>query len=71
MYISILILWVGSLTFVPHTHNWLNIHISHITVMFLQGGYTPLHRAASCGNPEVVKMLLDNGCDINAEDKVS
>ena len=39
--------------------------------MFLQYGYTPLHDAASSGNPEVVKMLLDKGCDINAQNKVS
>ena len=39
--------------------------------MFLQNGYTPLHHAASSGNPEVVKMLLDKGCDINAQSEVS
>ena len=39
--------------------------------MFLQDGYTPLHHAASSGNPEVVKTLLDEGCDINAEGWVS
>ena len=39
--------------------------------MFLQGGYTPLHRAASVGDQIVVEMLLDNGCDINAKSNVS
>ena len=39
--------------------------------MFLQGGYTPLHFAASSDNPEVVKMLLDKGCDISAVNIVS
>ena len=39
--------------------------------MFLQGGDTPLHRAASSGDHIVVKMLLDNGCDINAKNDVS
>ena len=39
--------------------------------MFLQGGYTPLHHAASAGDHIIVKMLLDNGCDINAKDDVS
>ena len=39
--------------------------------MFLQIDSTPLHRAASSGNPEVVKMLLDKGCDINAQNIVS
>ena len=39
--------------------------------MFLQVGYIPLHRAASGGDHIVVKMLLDNGCDINAKNDVS
>ena len=39
--------------------------------MFLQGGHTPLHDAASAGDHITVKMLLDNGCDINAENEVS
>ena len=39
--------------------------------MFLQGGCTPLHRAASTGDHVIVKMLLDNGCDINAKSNVS
>ena len=39
--------------------------------MFLQDGDTPLHRAAYSEDPGVVKMLLDNGCDINAKNNVS
>ena len=40
--------------------------------MFLQGGDTPLHHVAACSeDPGVVKMLLDNGCDINAKNNVS
>ena len=39
--------------------------------MFLQVGATPLHRATSSGNHKVIKLLLDKGCDINAEDDVS
>ena len=39
--------------------------------MFLQGGDTPLHRAASIGNHVIAKMLLDNGCDVNAKNNVS
>ena len=39
--------------------------------MFLQIGYTPLHIAASTGDHIIVKMLLDNGCDINAKNNVS
>ena len=40
--------------------------------MFLQDGHTPLHHAAAYSeDPGVVKMLLDNGCDINAKNDVS
>ena len=39
--------------------------------MFLQAGDTPLHHAASSDNPEVVKILLDKGCDISAVNEVS
>ena len=41
--------------------------------MFLQIGDTPLHDAAysTSNDPGVVKMLLDNGCDINAKNDVS
>ena len=39
--------------------------------MFLQRGDTPLHHAASSGDDIVVKMLLDNGCDINVKNNVS
>ena len=39
--------------------------------MFLQDGETPLHHVASVGDHEIVKMLLDNGCDINAKNNVS
>ena len=40
--------------------------------MFLQRGDTPLHDAAAYSkDPGVVKMLLDNGCDINAKNNVS
>ena len=40
--------------------------------MFLQDGDTPLHNAAAYSeDPGVVKMLLDNGCDINAKNNVS
>ena len=40
--------------------------------MFLQFGDTPLHDAAAYSkDPGVVKMLLDNECDINAKNNVS
>jgi ankyrin repeat protein len=30
------------------------------------GGSTPLHTAASCNKPEVAKVLLANGAQVNA-----
>ena len=40
--------------------------------MFLQIGDTPLHRTAAYSeDPGVVKILLGNGCDINAKNDVS
>lgn len=32
-------------------------------------GYTPLHRAASQGNYEIVQYLLENGADVNPKSK--
>ena len=39
--------------------------------MSLQFGDTPLHHAAYSEDPGVVKILLDNGSDINAKNDVS
>ena len=36
-----------------------------------QNGYTPLHIAASSGNDDAVKMLLEKGANIDAVDNVS
>ncbi|KAH9066250.1 ankyrin repeat-containing domain protein [Lactarius vividus] len=30
--------------------------------------WTPLHLASHCGNPEVARMLIDHGANVNAED---
>ena len=30
------------------------------------GGFTPLHTAARWGDPEIVKLLLEAGSDVNA-----
>ena len=38
--------------------------------LFQQTGETPLHAAASGGSPEVVKILLESGCQIEATDQV-
>ena len=37
---------------------------------FAQDKKTPLHRAASSGNKDVVSLLLENGAKIDAHDKV-
>ena len=39
--------------------------------MFLQYHQTPLHLAAYYGQTDTVKMLIDNGADVNAKDEVS
>ena len=39
--------------------------------MFLQNQWTPLHLAAYGGNADIVKVLLEEGADVNAKDKVS
>ena len=40
-------------------------------IMNNQNGMTPLHIAARGGHAETVKLLLENGADIHATDKVS
>ena len=40
-------------------------------VCFLQGGFTPLLRAAREGHVEVASLLLDRGANPEARDKVS
>ena len=42
-----------------------------MTIMFLQYDDTPLHDAARWGNTDIVKMLLKEGADVNAKNKVS
>ena len=42
-----------------------------ISVLFSQGGDTPLHRASSRGQTAVVSLLLDHGADIHAKGFVS
>ena len=37
----------------------------------LQDGWTALLRASGAGHMECVKVLLDNGAEVNIQDKVS
>ena len=39
--------------------------------MFLQDHQTPLHRAARVGLTDIMKVLIENGADVNIKDKVS
>ena len=39
--------------------------------MFLQGQWTPLHLAARKGRINIVKVLLEEGADVNIMDDVS
>ena len=39
--------------------------------MFLQRQWTPLHLAANWGNADIVKVLLEEGADVNIMDNVS
>ena len=37
-------------------------------VIFLQGGYTALHKAAGKGHLDVLGLLINEGCDIDTQD---
>lgn len=40
-----------------------------VNVHPIQVGCTPLHRAASTGKPELCELLIEEGADIDAEDR--
>lgn len=40
-------------------------------VPLLQDGFTPLHVAAQSGRPDICKLLLEKGADLNAVDEVT
>lgn len=37
--------------------------------LYVQVGCTPLHRAASTGNPEMCELLIEEGAEVDATDK--
>ena len=39
--------------------------------LFLQDGKSPLMKASSSGNVEIVKLLLDKGAEVKHQNKVS
>ena len=44
---------------------------NRITVMFLQDHQIPLHLAVMTGHTDFVKIMIEKGADVNAQDKVS
>lgn len=58
---------------VSSNRDWSNVRILILTCKcLLQEGNTPLVAAALIfgANVELVKLLIDNGADVNAKDKV-
>ena len=55
--------WVLCLTY--HYHQYIQLWYSH------QDGNTALHRAANDGKVEIVKVLAENGANVDMQDKVS
>lgn len=39
--------------------------------LYVQNGKTPVHYAAENGHTNIIKILTENGCDLNIKDKVS
>ena len=42
-----------------------------LCLSIVQDGYTALHVAAKVGHLDMVQVLIQAGCDVNAVDKVS
>ena len=49
----------------------LYIHVIKTAILCQQSGMTPLHRAASQGNSDVVKALIKAGSKVDEKEKAS
>ena len=50
----------------------LNLFYNRALVLSLsQNGETPLHKAAEDGNLPICQLLVDNGCEVSKQNKVS
>ena len=62
-------LWFASLYGLEYTVSHLLASQRHSVGKKTTWGDTALHRAADCGNVEILELLLSNGADINAKDR--
>lgn len=67
-YIPSLIL-IASSGFDQFARRWLQLHPDIDLEVKGPAGVTPVHCAAATGHPEMLKLLIDKGADVNAQNK--